>query len=92
MSLRKDHENRSSEAGARLFLTAYVMFVVIVSSVLFIFNMGMVFSLTRVIEAQFSEIIGITSIVQFLLFVLPVALVFAQWYLWDILFAKRYRS
>jgi hypothetical protein len=45
-----------------------------------------------VIESEFADLVGITGIVQFLLFVLPVALIFAQWYLWDILFAKRYRS
>jgi hypothetical protein len=54
--------------------------------------MGIVYSLTRGIESKFSEMFGITGVVQFLLFVLPVGLVFAEWYLWDILLAKRYRS
>ncbi|XZE20429.1 hypothetical protein SH449x_000301 [Pirellulaceae bacterium SH449] len=92
MTMHANHEHKTSEARARRFLTAYILFVVGVSSLLFIFNMGIVYSLTRGIEAEFSELFGITGVVQFLLFVLPVALVFAEWYLWDILFAKRYRS
>jgi hypothetical protein len=91
-TVRADHKDRASEARARRFLTAYVLFVVGLSSLLFIFNIGIVYSLTRVIESEFADLVGITGIVQFLLFVLPVALIFAQWYLWDILFATRYRS
>jgi hypothetical protein len=91
MTAPTEQDGRVSETKARRFLTFYVLFVIGVSSLLFIFNMGIVYSLTRGIEARFSEMFGITGVVQFLLFVLPVGLVFAEWYLWDILFAKRYR-
>ncbi len=92
MTLPTEQDGRESETKARRFLTGYILFVICVSSFLFIFNMGIVYSLTRGIESKFSEMFGITGVVQFLLFVLPVGLVFAEWYLWDILLAKRYRS
>lgn len=92
MNLPTEQDGKISETQARRFLTGYIFFVICVSALLFIFNMGIVYSLTRGIESRFSEVFGITGMVQFLLFVLPVGLVFAEWYLWDILLAKRYRS
>jgi hypothetical protein len=88
----EDQEFHNEDRPARRFLAVYILFVVVVSSLLFVFNMGIVFALTRGIEAKFSATLGITGIVQFLLFVIPILLVFAEWYLWDILLAKRYRS
>jgi hypothetical protein len=87
-----EQDFQSEDRNARRFLAIYVLFVVVVSSFLFVFNMGIVFALTRGIEAKFSSTLGITGIVQFLLFVIPILLIFAEWYLWDILLAKRYRS
>ena len=92
MTKQAEQDKGVSESKARRFLTGYILFVICVSSLLFIFNMGIVYALTRGIESRFSETFGIAGIVQFLLFVLPVILVFAEWYLWDILLAKRYRS
>ena len=72
-------------------LSLYVLWICLVSSLLFAVNTGMVFAFSKGVESKLPNIMGIDQIVQFCLFLLPVVLLYAEWYAWDVLTTRRGR-
>lgn len=72
-------------------LSLYVLWICLVSSLLFAVNTGMVFAFSKGVESKLPSIMGIDQIVQFCLFLLPVVLLYAEWYAWDVLTTRRGR-
>lgn len=72
-------------------LGIYILWIALVSAILCAMNTGMVFALTKGIETKLPDIPGSNQIMQFLLAIVPVLLLFAEWYAWDILTTRRHR-
>jgi hypothetical protein len=84
--------NRPIENKAVRRLAYYIMWVVLTSSVLLAINTGLVFSLAQGIISILPNLTGGPHLEQFLIFVGPVFLLYLEWYVWDILTAKRVSS
>lgn len=72
-------------------LGGYILGIALVSTILCMMNTGMVFALAKGLETKLPEFPGSNQIMQFMLAVVPVLLLFAEWYAWDILTTRRYR-
>lgn len=72
-------------------LSLYVLWICLVSSVLFAVNTGMVFAFSKGIESKLPNLIGMDQFVQFCLFIFPIILLYAEWYAWDVLTTRRVR-
>ncbi|XZE44674.1 hypothetical protein SH467x_004288 [Pirellulaceae bacterium SH467] len=86
-------ESTSSQQDRRAVwkLGGYILWIALVSTVLCAMNTGMVFALTKGLETKLPEFPGSNQLMQFMLAVVPVLLLFAEWYAWDILTTRRYR-
>jgi hypothetical protein len=72
-------------------LSLYVLWVCVVSSLLFAVNTGMVFAFSKGIESKLPDVLGMDQIIQFSLFIFPIVLLYAEWYAWDVLTTRRAR-
>ncbi len=72
-------------------LGLYIFWVAIVSSLLFAVNTGLVFAFTKGLETRLPDLQGIETIKKFALYLLPMMLLYAEWYTWDVLTTRRAR-
>lgn len=89
--MREQEYDRSQESKALWRLAVYTFGVVFASIVLLAINAGMVFGLAAVLEATFENMPLIEPIIQYSIYVLPVLLLYLEWYAWDILVSARRR-
>jgi len=73
-------------------LGLYIFWVAIVSSLLFAVNTGMVFAFTKGLETKLPDLQGIETAKKFALYLLPMMLLYAEWYAWDVLTTRRART
>ncbi len=81
----------SQDRNAGWKLGVYILWIALVSAVLCAMNTGRVFALTKGLETKLPEIPGANQVMQFLLATVPVLLLFAEWFAWDILTTRRHR-
>jgi hypothetical protein len=86
-----NEQEKAMERRAVRQLALYTMMVVLVSVLLLALNAGMVFGLaTNLGESlQFLPLIG--PLTQLSIFILPILLLFLEWYAWDVLSSARRR-
>ncbi len=80
------------EARAVRKLSAYIFWVVLVSMGLLLLNAGLVFGLAKAVEEALPNVPLIGPLSQFSIFILPILLLYLEWYVWDILSSGRNRS
>lgn len=87
-----NEQEKAMERRAVRQLALYTMMVVLVSVLLLALNAGMVFGLaTNLGESlQFLPLIG--PLTQLSIFILPILLLFLEWYAWDVLSSARRRQ
>lgn len=87
-----NEQEKALERRAVRQLALYTMMVVLVSVLLLALNAGMVFGLaTNLGESlQFLPLIG--PLTQLSIFILPILLLFLEWYAWDVLSSARRRQ
>jgi hypothetical protein len=81
----------AQESRAIWKLSLYVLWVCLVSALLFAVNTGMVFAFFKGIESELPSLLGMDQIIQFSLFIFPIVLLYAEWYAWDVLTTRRVR-
>lgn len=89
--MREQPHDQIQENKAVWKLAAYVFGVVATSIVLLAINAGMVFGLASVLEATFQNVPLIEPMTQFAIYVVPMLLLYLEWYAWDILVSARRR-
>lgn len=83
--------DRIEEYQALWKLAAYVFCIILVSAVLLAINAGLVYGLATALEERFQTVPFIRELSQGILYVIPVALLYLEWYAWDVLIAMRGR-
>jgi uncharacterized BrkB/YihY/UPF0761 family membrane protein len=85
-------QEKALERRAVRQLALYTLMVVLVSVLLLALNAGMVFGLATSLgeSLQFLPLIG--ELTQLSIFVLPILLLFLEWYAWDVLSSARRRQ
>jgi hypothetical protein len=81
--------NPKEERRAVVRLVVYVFGLMLVGSLLLAINTGMVFGLTQGINQILPERIGVSQLVQFSIYLGPVALLCLEWYLWDLVTTRK---
>jgi hypothetical protein len=87
-----NEQEKALERSAVRQLALYTMMLVLISVLLLALNAGMVFGLaTNLGESlQFLPLIG--QITQLTIFIVPILLLFLEWYAWDVLSSARRRQ
>lgn len=87
-----NEQEKALERRAVRQLALYTLMVVLISVLLLALNAGMVFGLaTNLGESlQFLPLIG--PLTQLSIFILPILLLFLEWYAWDVLSSARRRQ
>jgi hypothetical protein len=83
--------NQKIENRAVRKLVLYVIGIIFVSSILFAINTGLVFSLAQGIAGLLPDLPGASQLIQLVIFIGPVFLLYLEWYVWDVLTARRVR-
>lgn len=89
--MREQEYDRRQETKALWKLAVYIFGVVIASIVMLAINAGMVFGLASVLGTAFRNGPINELIVQYAIYVLPVLLLYLEWFAWDILVTTRRR-
>lgn len=88
--MSRDRElDRKLESVALRKLAYYVFSIVIISVLLLAINAGMVFGLATAIETQLATVPGIEAMMQYFIYIMPIILLFLEWYAWDVLTSIR---
>jgi hypothetical protein len=84
-------QDRAIERRAVWQLALYTLMVTLISICMLALNAGLVFGLAKALgeSLQFLPLIG--PMTQFAIFVVPILLLFLEWYVWDILSSARRR-
>lgn len=87
-----NEQDKALERRAVRQLALYTMMLVLISVLLLALNAGMVFGLaTNLGESlQFLPLIG--PMTQLTIFIVPILLLFLEWYAWDVLSSARRRQ
>jgi hypothetical protein len=91
MNMREQEYDQSQESKALWRLAAYIFGIVLASIFMLAINAGMVFGLAAVLESTFRNVPLIEPIIQYSIYVLPMLLLYLEWYAWDILVSARRR-
>lgn len=89
--MQEKEYDQSQESKALWGLVAYIFGVVVTSIVMLAINAGMIFGLASVLEATFQNVPLIEPMIQYSIYVLPMLLLYLEWYAWDILVSARRR-
>jgi hypothetical protein len=91
MGADQDLERKLERRAVRQ-LAIYTLMVILISVLLLGLNAGLVFGLATTVgeSLQFLPLIG--PMTQFAIFILPVLLLFVEWYVWDVLSSSRRRN
>ena len=76
------------ENRATLKLALMVFWFVLVSAMLLAINTWMVYSLSQAIGKLLPNLVGISILVQLLIFIGPMVLLYLEWFAWDVVFAQ----
>lgn len=87
-----NEQEKALERRAVRQLALYTMMLVLISVLLLALNAGMVFGLATNLEEslQFLPLIG--PMTQLTIFIVPILLLFLEWYTWDVLSSARRRQ
>ncbi|MBU6236214.1 MAG: hypothetical protein KGQ51_00205 [Planctomycetes bacterium] len=91
MKMREQEYDQSQESRALWRLAAYIFGIVSASILMLSVNAGMVFGLAAVLESTFQNVPLIEQIIQYSIYVVPMLLLYLEWYAWDILVSARRR-
>jgi hypothetical protein len=89
--MREQEYDQSQESKALWRLALYIFGVVLASIMMLAVNAGMVFGLASVLDVAFQNILLIEPIIQYCIYVVPMLLLYLEWYAWDILVSARRR-
>lgn len=84
--------NQTTETRAVWKLAFYVFGVVVISTVLLAINAGMIFGLFHGVASYLPGFPGIDQLMQLIVFIAPFLLLYLEWYVWDVVSARRLRS
>jgi energy-converting hydrogenase Eha subunit A len=73
-------------------LVLYVLGVILVSTFLLTINTGMIFSLATGLLLLAPDLPMVPQLGQLFIFVCPILLLYLEWYVWDVVSARRIRS
>lgn len=73
-------------------LALYVFGVVVVSTMMLAVNAGMIFGLFHGVASYLPGFPGIDQLMQLIVFIAPFLLLYLEWYVWDVISARRLRS
>jgi hypothetical protein len=91
MSPDPEYSSQTENKAVRK-LVLYVLLIVFVSAILLAINTGMIYSLAQGVSQQLPDLPMIPQIAQLFIFVGPVTLLYLEWYVWDVISARRVRS
>ena len=83
--------NPKEERRAVFQLVLTIFGLIVISSFLLAINTGMVFGLTQGINQLLPERVGVSQLIQFSIYIGPVALLCLEWYLWDLITTRKLR-
>lgn len=89
--MREQEYDHRQESKALWKLAGYILGVVMSSILMLAINAGMVFGLASVLDATFQNVPLIEPLIQYSIYVLPMLLLYLEWYAWDILSSARRR-
>jgi len=89
---RDNEQERLVESQALWKLSAYIFGVVAISALLLAVNAGMVFGLATTLATRFQNFPLIEQLTQYAIYVVPVLLLYLEWYAWDVLISIRRRK
>jgi len=89
--MREQEYDQSHESKALWRLAVYIFGVVLASIIMLAINAGMVFGLASVLDVAFQNIPLVEPIIQYSIYVVPMLLLYLEWYAWDILVSARRR-
>ncbi len=89
--MREQEYDQSQESKAQWRLAVYVFGVVLASIIMLAINAGMVFGLASVLDVAFQNFLLVEPIIQYSIYVVPMLLLYLEWYAWDILVSARRR-
>lgn len=91
MGADQDLEKKIERRAVRQ-LAIYTLMVILISVLLLGLNAGLVFGLATTIGESLQFLPLIDQMTQFAIFIVPVLLLFVEWYVWDVLSSSRRRN
>lgn len=91
MTMDTDYDPTLEKRALRR-LVLYVLWIIFLASMLLALNTGLVFSLAQGLSTALPHAIGVPQMVQLLIYVGPVVLLCLEWYVWDIVSARRFKN
>ncbi len=90
MSATSEYDPKT-ENRAVIRLALYILWFVVVSSLLLSINTWMIYSLSQGVAKLLPNIPGIPILVQLVVFIGPMVLLYLEWFAWDVIYAHRLR-
>lgn len=91
MSTTSEYDPKT-ENRAVVRLALYILWFVLVSSLLLSINTWMIYALSQGVAKLLPNIPGISILVQLVIFIGPMVLLYLEWFAWDVIYAHRLRA
>ncbi len=91
MSTTSEYDPKT-ENRAVVRLALYILWFVLVSSLLLSINTWMIYALSQGVAKLLPYNSGISILVQLVIFIGPMVLLYLEWFAWDVIYAHRLQA